>query len=247
MMPRTTQYFALPEAASPRLLPLWWRWVVANALGEMIGLGFVAAIAGGLVWKFGEPHAPALILLFAALMILLGGVEGLVLGLAQWQAVQPYFRALKRREWMKATILGAVIAWGLGMIPSTLFSLQETTNAAPPMQMNDTAKYLMAAVMGLGLGLVLGIPQWLVLRRYVNRAILWVGANAVAWTVGMPIVFFGAGAVPEQASGWLLVLIIALTLLGAGAVVGALHGSVLVWLLHRYEIRTDGMSNTGSD
>jgi hypothetical protein len=101
------------------------------------------------------------------------------------------------------------------------------------MQMNDTAKYFMAALMGLGLGVVLGVPQWLVLRRYFNQAAWWVGANAVAWAVGMPIVFFGAGAVPEQASGGLLVLLMALTLLSAGAVVGTIHGSVLVWFLFR--------------
>ncbi len=236
MQPRPTQPFVLLSSVSSHLLPLWWRCIVANALGEMVGLGFVGAIAGGLIWRFGEPRTPDMILLFAALMLLLGAVEGLVLGLAQWLAVHPYFRALARNAWVKATILGAVIAWGLGMIPNTFFSLQETATVASPMPMSDTLKYLMAAAMGFGLGLVLGIPQWIVLRRYINRAVWWVSANAVAWAIGMPIVFFGAGAVPEQASGWLLVLLILLTLLIAGAVVGAVHGCALVWLLHHNPI-----------
>jgi hypothetical protein len=240
MTARTTQYFVLPNPAAPRWLPLWGRWVAANALGELMGLGFVAAIAGGLIWRFGEPHTTSNILLFTALMILLGAVEGWLLGWAQWIAVHPFFRTLPRRPWMKATTFGAVIAWGLGMIPSTLFALQETTSAAPPqqMQISDTTKYLRAALMGLGLGVVLGMPQWLVLRRYVNHAAWWVGANAVAWAMGMPIVLFGAGYVAAQTSGALLVLLIALTLLVAGAVVGALHGCVLVWLLQRSQSKS---------
>jgi hypothetical protein len=205
--------------------------VEATALGELLSLGLVAAIAGGLVWYFGEPRTSLAVLLFTALMILLGACEGLILGFAQWLAVHPFLRGLKRREWMKATTLGAVIAWGLGMIPSTLIALQETTIATPPAQISDVVKYSMAALMGLTLGLVLGVPQWLVLRRYVGHAGWWIVANAAAWAVGMPIVFVGAGSVPQGTSGLLMVLLMMLTLLVAGAVVGAIHGLALIWLL----------------
>lgn len=231
MIPQTSNSYHLLNAKQLRLPALWVRWVLANALGEMIGLGLIAAVAGGLIWRFGEPRATITVLLFAALMIVLGAGEGMVLGWAQWLAVHPFLHALQRREWMKATIWGAVIAWGLGMIPSTFFSLQETTSNAPPMTMDDTTKYLMAAMMGLALGVVLGIPQWMVLRRYVKQAGRWIGANAIAWAFGMPIIFWGAGAVPAQAGGGLMMLMIAMTLLVAGAVVGVVHGYVLVHLL----------------
>ena len=231
MIPQTSNSYHWLNAKQLRLHALWGRWVWANALGEMIGLGLVAVVAGGLIWRFGEPRSTITVLLFPAFMITLGACEGMVLGWAQWLAVHPFLHPLQQREWMKATIWGAVIAWGLGMIPSTLFSLQETTGKAPPMTMDDTTKFLMAAMMGLALGVLLGIPQWIVLRRYVKRAGRWIGANAIAWAFGMPIIFWGAGAMPTQASGGLIVLMIAMTLLVAGAVVGAVHGYVLVHLL----------------
>ena len=233
-MPQTIYPFILPNPAQPSLLPLWKRWVAANALSELLGLGLVAAIGGGLVWRFGEPHTVFLILLFALLMILLGAVEGLIIGLAQWLAVSPFFRSLSRRDWVKATIYGAVIAWGLGMIPSTFFALQDSPHVTPDPPVNDMLKYWLAAVMGLGLGAALGVPQWLVLRRQLWRASWWVGANAIAWAIGMPIIFWGAGAVPEQPEGWQVVSWLALTLSVAGAAVGAIHGCALIWLLrHR--------------
>jgi len=42
--------------------------------------------------------------------------------------------------------------------------------------------------MGAVLGMILGAPQWRVLRRYASGASLWVWANAAAWAVGMPVV-----------------------------------------------------------
>lgn len=230
-MQRTIYPFILPNLALPTLRPLWRRWVVANALGELLGLGLVATIGGSVVWWFGEPHRVSFILLFALLMILLGAGEGLIIGLAQWLAVSPFFRSLPRRDWVKATICGAVIAWGLGMIPSTLFALQDSSAAVPDPPVNDAMKYWLAVIMGLGLGGVLGVPQWLVLRRYMRRASWWIGANAVAWAVGMPIIFFGAGSVTEHSEGWRIVFLLALTLSVAGAAVGAIHGCALARML----------------
>lgn len=233
MMHRATTSLLLLPGKESFAWALWGRWMVANALGELIGLGFVAAIAGGLVWRYGEPRSSGAVLLMTALMILLGACEGLVIGYAQWRAVHPYFRLLPRRAWMKATTLGAILAWGLGMIPSTLLALQETTLATPPAAMPDAVKYGMAALMGLGLGLALGVPQWLVLRQYLPHAAWWIPANALAWALGMPMIFFGAGAVPAGMSGAPMMLLVAAILAAAGALVGAVHGWVLLWLLKR--------------
>jgi hypothetical protein len=71
----------------------------------------------------------------------------------------------------------------------------------------------------------------LVLRRYAGRAGLWVLANALAWAVGMPVVFLGAGAVPHETSAAVAITIVGLTCLGAGILVGAVHGLFLIRLL----------------
>ncbi len=68
---------------------------------------------------------------------------------------------------------------------------------------------------GAGLfGTVVGVLQWLVLRRQVARAGWWVLASTVGWVVGGPVGGF---------VGWAAL----------GAVYGAITGSVLVWLLRQ--------------
>jgi hypothetical protein len=102
-----------------------------------------------------------------------------------------------------------------------------------PGEMSEVAQILLAAGLGLVVGPFLGVPQWWVLRRYVGRAGWWVLANSLAWALGMPVVFFGVGHV-EIGVGFLGVGVSVLSTLAiAGAVVGAVHGLFLVWLLWR--------------
>jgi hypothetical protein len=79
----------------------------------------------------------------------------------------------------------------------------------------------------------LGLPQWLVLRNYVSRAGWWVPAQSAAWALGMPLVFFAAGSIPDGTPLPVVVAVVAGTLALAGAVVGAVHGVVLVRLARR--------------
>jgi len=51
---------------------------------------------------------------------------------------------------------------------------------------SDPAVYALAALMGMVLRLIRGSAQWLVLRRHVRRARLWLRADALAWLSGGP-------------------------------------------------------------
>jgi hypothetical protein len=207
---------------------LWRRWVLANALGELVGLG-AAAIVGVILARMIESAVGAFAgLAMAAVLIPLGTFEGVVVGLAQWRVLRRPFANMPWRAWTLASAAGAFIAWTLGMLPSTLIDAG-VAGAGVQAEMSDLMMYSLAAAMGAVLGPILGVPQWLVLRRHVRRAVWWIPANAAAWALGMPVVFVGAGSAP--AGG--LVGIIAtgvLTAAAAGAVVGAIHGLALVWL-----------------
>jgi hypothetical protein len=84
--------------------------------------------------------------------------------------------------------------------------------------------------MGLFLGLVLGYPQWRVLRSAVSSAWLWLPANCLAWALGMPAIFAAIDLAQRSTSLAGVVLTLAVSLFLTGAVVGAVHGLVLVWL-----------------
>jgi len=206
----------------------WWRWVIANCLGELLGLGAVAAAGYTLVEFFGEPAGVGPALLWAGTMIALGAVEGLVVGWAQARVLRERIHDL--HGWITATVLGAVMAWLLGMLPSTLISAGDRAADTGQSEPGMLLQLGLAALMGLVAGPVLALFQWRVLRRYVRHAGRWIPANAAAWALGMPVIFAGADLASRAGSLAGATTIVAFTLATAGAVVGLVHGTVMLRL-----------------
>lgn len=210
---------------------LWTRWTLANALSEMIGLGLTFAITGLFFTSLGIGNTVAGILLSFGVAVASGAVEATFVGLAQWWAMKPRFSSIGRFEWWRATFIGALIAYVLGYLPSTVMSMGEaaasSTPAAEPAQW---IVLLLAAGMGAVGGGVLSFAQWLVLRGKVQRAGIWIPANMLAWLFGMPVIFWGIDMAFRMPALWQSVLLMAGTLFSAGAIVGGIHGSFLVKL-----------------
>ena len=162
-------------------------------------------------------------------------MEATVVGLAQWWAMSPRFPSIGKFEWWRGTFIGALIAYVLGYLPSTIMSMGEvTTSSAPVAEPDQWIVLLLAAGMGAVGGVVLSFAQWLVLRRNVPRAGLWIPANMLAWMFGMPIIFWGIDLAFKLPALWQSVLLMAGTLFLAGAVVGAIHGLFLIRLAAKH-------------
>ena len=210
---------------------LWLRWVVANALGELVGLGITALVGAAVFSVIGEGTGVFAVLALASVAVLAGTlVEGTSVGTAQWLVLRRPLPRLHWRTWAAATGAGAFLAWTLGMIPSTVLSLGAGPSGQAGPEPDPMVVYTLAFAMGLVLGPVLGLAQWLVLRRFVGRAALWMPANSLAWAFGMVTIFVGADLVFGSTSP-VAVLLLVITLACAGAMVGAIHGLALVWLL----------------
>jgi hypothetical protein len=175
---------------------LWLRWVLANSAGELLGLGVVAAAAIALVATVGEPAGPTAAIGFALPMVLLGAYEGVVVGWLQWWVLRSPLPGLARGRWVGATVLGAVAAWSPGMIPSTMFAPQAPGPEATPPTLAPATEALLALLLGAVAGTILAFPQARVLRHHVVRAWLWLPANALAWALGMVVIFRSAGTLP---------------------------------------------------
>lgn len=218
---------ALPSAKG-----LWLRWVAANAIGELLGLGAVAGIGFLLFLQVAEPQSWQQATLIAAAFVGLGAFEGLVVGVAQASVIRRILPAV--RGWVIATVIGATVAWAIGMLPSTIASLLSSPSAAPAPESPLWLTLLLAAGLGAIAGPVLAAFQWRCLRRALPvRAWVWLPANAAAWCVGMPVIFLGAQANEAASSPALIAFMIGLALLGAGALVGAVHGWFLLRLTGR--------------
>lgn len=121
---------------------------------------------------------------------------GASVGLAQWLVL--------RREFTNAGwwILVSAVAWLVGW--EIIVDGQLLTPGAD---------LISSLIVGAVMGLVLGLGQWLLLRRWTQSASMWIPANLSAWSVAFTGIFGGA--------------------IIAGIVVGAVTGLVLE-LLRRY-------------
>lgn len=219
---------------------LWGRWVIANAVGEGIGLGGSFLVGAGIVSVLGAQLGPWADVGAALLAVALGTFfEGVIVGYAQWRVLRGPLPAVSRASWVWATAIGAGVAWLLGMVPSTVASLVIAPTGpnggdAPPLTPEEPALgivLLAAAALGLVLGPVLASAQFVVLRRHVEHAGWWIPANGVAWALALPLTYLGPSAMIDVGVNALGVGILLACVVGAGAVVGVVHGWVLVRLL----------------
>ncbi len=81
---------------------MWRRWIVANALGELFGLGLAAAVGVANALRLGEPTNTVGVLFISSLMVLLGVGEGVIVGYAQWRVLRDYVE----------TITARILTWG---------------------------------------------------------------------------------------------------------------------------------------
>jgi len=205
-----------PEPAIPRRLSsIWTQWVLYTTLGHAL----VGVLATGTVMRV--PGGLMLTPVVAA-----AGV-GLV-GLLQWLVLRNALPRVRWTSWVLAAVLGQIAATlAVGAIvvaPLLLGALHGVASriGGPGLQL---ASRLTA---GAVLGAVVGLVQWLVLRRHVPAAGWWilaaVCANAIAAVIP-PVrtldTGLGTSAVPI------------VDRLFYGLVVGSITGAALVWLLWR--------------
>ncbi|HYK04108.1 MAG TPA: hypothetical protein VE974_20310 [Thermoanaerobaculia bacterium] len=205
-------------------------WIAANALGEMLGLG-VAALIGVAVAQAHTLPPGEEILLVSAAFLAIGAYEGAIVGAAQWLVLRRLLPSLRAKEWVWATMAGAVVAWMLGRIPSALADWESVSGGVGQPAPSLTTVVLLSAAAGAALGAILGVAQWIVLRRHVPHAGAWIAANVLAWATGMPLIFVAADLPGPHASMWSIAALLLVTVGLAGAVVGGIEGVFLRRLL----------------
>jgi len=211
---------------------LWMYWVLANLIGVVIGMGSVFLVGTGVAPGIETYMGKLADLIIAGILIITGTlVEGTVLGTVQWIVLHHINKSIKWLAWVNATLIGVFIAWVLGTIPSTLVEFGINGIRTTLGELNLFLDYVIVGALGLVLGSVLGLPQWLLIRLYFSQTEWWVPANALAWMFGMIILFSGIDVVSTLGLGLKTATVILITLIVTGAVVGAIHGLVLVRLV----------------
>jgi len=172
---------------------IFWEWLLANLIGSIVGgifLFFIAFISTG---GFGSPSMEnpqvSYIKLFMQ-RLLTGGAFGLILGICQAFVIMAYLK--NTSTWILTTTAG----FAIGMASESVF---------PP------STYLSWALTGI----LVGIFQWMVLRKQVQKSWLWIVVN------------FAMGIIIELLGGWYWGVIVFL-FLASGSI---FTGITLAWLI----------------
>ena len=177
------------------------QWVVASVAGWLVGwlVAWIGALAMG--W-----------------MVAWAGVGiGAGVGVAQWLVLRE--RVTWAGWWVAASMVGGI----LGGVASAGLILGAYVGAGQIM--GD----VVAVILGwVGVGVGIGVAQWLVLRWQVARAGWWVLASVVGWIIGRIAAWFGVGVVAVDVIVGQFVGQVAY-----GVVYGVITGFVLVQLLRQ--------------
>ena len=155
-----------------------------------------------------------------------GAVEGALLGWGQATVLRRAIPAIAAGRWIAATSIAAVIAYALGLTPSTFAA---AVRAWPPALTAGVA-----LVIGTALLATIGTAQWLILRHHVDHAGRWILTTALAWLAGLAV-FLGF-AMPLWHPGQPTTLIIGIGVAGGllmAATTALLTGAALRRLLSR--------------
>jgi hypothetical protein len=167
-------------------------WIVTVAIAEL--LGFVAPAMVG-VLTVAAPWPAALSLVVAA-----GALEGAMLGWGQVVVLRRALPGVRSARWVALTSAAAVLAYAIGMGPSTW--------ASGFVKMPVAAQAILAVLAGTALLASIGTAQWLELRRHAHHAWRWILWVAFAWLAALAA--FLAIATPLWQPGqpvWTTVLI----------------------------------------
>jgi hypothetical protein len=192
---------------------LWLDWVGHTTLGYLLRVLIVTAAP--------LPGSRDL-----ALAPVVGALSMGAVALLQWRVLRRYLLGLRWWSWVLATIVGQLVAT-IVVIVAAAGALALGAGLVDPMDIS-ALPLLTAVVLGGLLGAVIGLAQWLTLRRYVRAASWWILAAFVAGaaTASVPLM-------PDLGIGLGRTEPLLRTQLMSALIVGAITGMALIWLLQQ--------------
>lgn len=205
-------------------LKQWFRWTLVCGIGELVGLAVASMIEWVLWATFGTSLFLLHGLLFLAVAIGAGYLEGWLSGFCQWIVLQERFPSISLKPWVRASGFGAAIAWFLGSLPSIAFA------SLPGFKFPPIMLVFTAILAGMILGGIIGLFQWRVLKNHSPHSGLWIIGNVLAWPIGTLIIYIVARTASSSSAPMLIFGLGAFSGLASGLAIGGITGLFFIAL-----------------
>lgn len=190
------------------------QWVLYSSFGVLLGFGF-AALSGFFIatvlgyedlMLYQSPWLPVLI------MVVAGFVEGCILGIIQAVPLLKAFPLVSKLNWTILTGTGGAIAWGIGTLAGPVISEKYFTSIS-------FVSVLVAISMLVVLAGILGIAQWIELKKHFADSWKWIVYTIIGWGIGLSISFTGTSIITETTPiAWIITIsLLSGFLMGAAA------------------------------
>lgn len=210
--------FRFPKTRS---FVFWKKWVLANFIAELLGLGIIAFVTT-IVPTYEHQNSQVI-------LILMGVCQGLILGFAQWLVLRRYIPNLI--WWILATTIG----WILGLLVILFVgAIALFTIAVTQKELDSITTFLGVIWLGTAVGILIGFPQAIALQFRLkvkfHKAVWWMNANALVWALRFFLTFILSSIMPNRFS--LSTSLIILGMEGVMAVAcSGITSIVLIYLL----------------
>ena len=175
---------------------------LVSALAIMVGSALLCSVSAGGPAQIEGPFVTSLRAGISG-----GTVAGWFVTLCQWLILRRRLTAINGWVWVT---LAWTAGWASGWVAVDTFS---ALSAPYSRGMPLTAVGMpLTVVIGVMAGALVGLAQWVILRRHVKRAGWWIAATAGSWGLAFLSIAAGVG------------------LMYRGVIVGGVTGAALVWL-----------------
>ena len=177
-------------------------WSLATILGLVLGIA-ISLIVITVINKITHISEDTI-----AMFIILPSI-GFSVGILQWLNLR------RRVSWASMWIWVTAVGWMIG-IPLALSLYTGLISISDSTLIDVWGKTIQATIIAI----LIGVIQWLMLRRHISRAGWWIFANLIGWNAASLLA--GAGA-----------MVGVLDSIPMGISVGAVTGLALAWLLQQ--------------
>lgn len=216
----------------------WFKWILYYSLGDLLAIAAAAVIGGFLFIDFS--NRPLTPFTTTAILVIAGASEGLIIGYIQWKSLSRVLLHFKPIPWIATTTISAIAGWLLFLPPAIMLISFLTKSSL----INNYYSILYTALVGILFGTLMGVPQFIFIRKFYKNAFVWILANVFGWMFSFLIIYSAILMLTDSGLYIYNLSLILISCVLSGLIQGLITGTSLHFLM---SVKIEHLRKSGSN